>query len=106
MRMYLLAVVAALNPETVNANSSQMRTALQIGTPVACDEGFGTRYGPPVNVTGPLASVSVPFGGVIVANAATPMRADEITSAHAIRIRACDKPERETECVFIGTPIR
>jgi len=52
--------------ETVNAYSSQGSSALQVGVPLACEDGFGTRYGPPVNVSGPLVSVSVlPLVGVV-----------------------------------------
>src|SRR3954468_13464216 len=104
--MYLLAVVAALRPETVSANSSQTRRALQVGTPSAWEEGFGTRYGPPLNVTGPLPSVSVPLGGVIVAKAKKPQKAEPATRAQAVRIRRCDKPERATEYFFIRDSFR
>src|SRR5215212_5909009 len=104
--MYLLAVVAALRPEMVSANSSQTRSALQIGTPSACEEGFGTRYGPPLNVTGPLASVSVPVGGVIAAKAKKPKKAEPATRAQAVRIRRCDKPERAMQYFFIRDSFR
>jgi len=52
--------------KTVNAYSSHGRAALHVGVPVACDDGFATLYGPPVNVSGPLVSVSVlPLVGVV-----------------------------------------
>src|SRR4051812_35749514 len=65
--MYLLALVAELSPETVNAYSSQGSTALHVGVPVAWDEGLATRYGPPVKLSVPLESVRVPLFGVVAA---------------------------------------
>jgi hypothetical protein len=67
--MYLVDVVVGLRPETVSVYSSQGNTALHVGVPVACAEGFATRYGPPTKVMGPLASVSTPPPGVTVAGA-------------------------------------
>src|SRR6267142_4224977 len=67
MRMYLLAVVPVLSPETVSAYSSQGSTALQVGVPVACEDGLATGYGPPVKVSDPLLSFSVPPTGAIAA---------------------------------------
>src|ERR1700730_7274105 len=81
IRMYLLAVVAALMPETVRAYSSQISTALHVGTPVACEEGLATAYGPPVKVMGPLESVRVPPAGLIVAKLNTPRNAEIETRA-------------------------
>jgi len=65
MRTYLLRDVVSLT-ETVNAYSSQGSAALHVGLPVAWEEGFATRYGPPVNVSAPLLSVStLPLLGVM-----------------------------------------
>src|SRR5881409_974845 len=65
--MYLLSDVALLT-DAVNEYSSHGSAALQVGLPSTCDEGLGTRYGPPVKVRGPLLSVSVvPLVGVIAA---------------------------------------
>src|SRR6184192_2789415 len=63
--MYLFCEVVLLTL-TVNAYSSHGSAALQIGLPLACEEGFGTAYGPPVNVSGPPVSVRVlPLVGVV-----------------------------------------
>jgi hypothetical protein len=99
--MYLLAVVAALMPETVSVYSSQTSTALHVGTPDACEEGLGTAYGPPVKVIGPLLSVSVPLGGVIVAKLRTASRAETETSAQATITRGLKKADWEAGFFFM-----
>src|SRR5438067_11039067 len=100
--MYLLAVVAALSPETVSMYSSQIRTALHVGVPVACEEGFEVRYGPPVKVIGPLVSVSVPPPGVSVAKLRTANKAETEMSALATTARRLTMPDWDVRCFCIG----
>src|SRR6266576_6284763 len=91
--MYLLAVVAALMPETVSVYSSQTRTALHVGVPVACEEGLATRYGPPVKVSGPLESVRVPFVGVVAAKVNIARRTPTEQRAKENTVRGVKMPD-------------
>ena len=91
----MLAVVAALRPETVRVYSSQTRTALHVGVPVACEEGLATRYGPPVKVSGPLTSVSVPLGGVVAAKHNIARKRPAEQRVRADKVRGLKMPDWE-----------
>jgi len=93
--------VAALRPETVRVYSSQISTASHVGTPLACEEGLGTAYGPPVKVIGPLLSVNVPPSGVIVAklNIASQNAAEQ--RRKAVKMRGLKKADWDAEFFFI-----